>query len=838
MSATHLAYAVDAATPRVLVFGHPRSGKTFLLGALYQAGEKQPDVLGAEVEDLSLPPRLALIRDAVYYGTDYEQSQTELIHTPVRLLPQRGGAWAAGGPGVVELLDCDGVAATAVMAGADRLRDRTIKGTLASAIVRADVIVLVVSAGAGERALDRQFDEFLFLLQEVERRKQFRREVGGFPIALVLSQCDGLAEPGDTRGDWEARIDRRREYVTGKFEEYLRDADPEAGIQSPYLPFGTVDLSDYAVAVRWPELVAEDHPPDEPYKVADLFREVFAAAAAHRKRVARSDRRLKTTVWAVLSALWVLLASALLVGLFQPAAADPGLADRVRSYWEQDPPAAVRLADRNITRTKRMLAAFQADPGFFGLPEDLQGFVTGRLREVEDYQAYKAKLLAAPAPADARTLDDLARAETVLTADLALPAEYTWADTEAGRLRDKWLADVPLLRAAELGWYDWYQGLVSRAVGLTLTKSFDGDWRPRVGNLLADADKPPYDPATPVPESREVAQPRGGVVTYAVPREFDRVYQARREWDFARERLLHLRDLADALALTPDPGDPARRALFVPPPGPGVDAAPAVRLAALRREFPRPSALYPPLEGQAGRSYPEWELANFPEPGRSILAGRVREAFGNGVQHVRGLVRGRLPADSPEGWAKAAEGLGDRPFPQWGELLRLLAGLSDPSAPDPVAELRAFLAVKEFRVDLKGVEVAVPVELRVPPLVPAGPLAVTHTPRGGEPVTLTFRPAGEGTPQGPNTVFRFTPAGPSGFAYRPGDGLRAELPVRSGDQRFTLVWADGGTAAYQLDRLAREPKLVREGSPPEPATGVMLTPAAGSTLPRVPALLP
>jgi hypothetical protein len=840
MSTTHLAYTVDSTTPRVLVFGHPRSGKTFLLGALYQAGEKQGELLGAEVVDLSVPPRLALIRDAVYYGTDFVQSRAELIRTPIRLVPWRGGTWAAGRPGVVELLDCDGQAATAVMAGADRLRERKVGGTLAAALVRADVVVLVVSAGAGEKELGRQFDDLLFLLQEVHRRKEFRREVGGFPIALVLSRCDELARPGDTRADWEARIERRREYVVGKFEDYLQDADPAPGIQSPYLPFGRVDLTDYAVAVRRPKLADVDHPPDEPYRVAELFRDVFAAAYAHRRRVVGSDRRLRTTVWAVLCTLWVLVAGALIVGYFQPAAADPGLADRVRAYWERDPPAAVRLADRNIARTRRTLTAFQSDPGFYSLPEELRRFVAGRLREVEDYQAYKARLLAAPAPADARTLDDLARAERVLTADLALPPEYTWADTEAGRLRDKWLADVPLIRAAELAWYDWYQGLVSRAVGLSLTRSFDGDWRPRVGNLLADAGKPPFDPNAPLPGSAEVPQPRGGAVPYRVPHEFDRVYQARREWEFARGRLIHLRDLADALALTHDAGPAGRGALLLPPPGPGVDPVtlPGDRLAALRREFPRPSASYPPLEGTTGTAYPEWELSNFPEPGRSVLAARARESLGNGFQQVRGLVRGRLPADTPEGWAKAAAGLADRPFPQWGELLRVLARLTDPAAPDPVAELRGFLAAKEFPIAPKGFEVAIPAELRVPPVVPAGPLTLTHTPGGGGPVTLTFRPAGDGTPQGPNSVYRFTPDGPTSFTYRPGDGLRADLPVRSGEQRFTLVWDEGGPAAYQVARLTREPKLAREGAPPEPATGVVLSPAAGSGLPRVPVLLP
>ena len=32
---------------------------------------------------------------------------------------------------------------------------------------------------------------------------------------------------------------------------------------------------------------------------------------------------------------------------------------------------------------------------------------------------------------------------------------------------------------------------------------------------------------------------------------------------------------------------------------------------------------------------------------------------------------------------------------------------------------------------------------------------------------------------------------PGAIAFKPGNSLRFELPVRSGDQRFTLVWDDG-----------------------------------------------
>jgi hypothetical protein len=154
-----------------------------------------------------------------------------------------------------------------------------------------------------------------------------------------------------------------------------------------------------------------------------------------------------------------------------------------------------------------------------------------------------------------------------------------------------------------------------------------------------------------------------------------------------------------------------------------------------------------------------------------------------------------------------------------------------------VAELAGFLRTDRFAIDLRGLDLAIPLALRVPPLVPTGPAVVTVTPRDGSPpVTRTYRPSGDGMQQGLVVVHRFT--GDAPFTYRPGEGLRVEVPVRSGDQRYTLVWEAGGTRTFQFALFGREPWLVRDGAPPEPATGVALIPAPGSTLPQVPVLLP
>jgi hypothetical protein len=817
-------------SPSVLLFGPPGTGKTSLLGALLQASLTQSEALGAMVEDPS--GRLATIHDHVYGEGGLELTHTELVTYTLRLSPTTEEPV----PPEVVLMDCDGKAALTVLKHPGAIAGGEVKGTVARAVVQSDAIALLVDASADDGELLAAFQDFTRFLDAIEEERSFAHEVGGFPVFLVLTQCDRLAVRSDDTARWEARVAARKKYVLTRFAEYLEDADPKAGVPSPYLPFGSVDLDVFAVALRRPVLADLPDPPDEPYGVAGLFRACFAAARAHRERAAASDRRLTWTLRSVGATVAVMLLGLVAVLFFHPTPGDPGLASRVELYRRQEPAeAAVRLAEKNTPREKRALSAFRNDPGFAFLPDELQDFVTGRLRELEDYRAYRQKLSAAMTPAETRSLEELARVEQQLTGELALPPEYAWGETEAGRLRDKWLTDVRLIREAEARWHDWFRELIRRATLLAVTSSFAGEWRADGAALLADAERPPFKLSDPIPGSPAVAQPRGEPVEYRVPYEFDRVYQARQDWGFGRDRLTNLRDLADALGLTGGPNRP-EPVLDLPEPGPGVESntLAGVRWAALRRQFP----------GQPD-AYPEWDLRNFPEPGRTELARRVQRSFANGVGHAQRLIVSRMgpnPAakDNSAGWREVAAFLGEPVFREWGRLLHLLARLSDPRAADPVAELAAFLRTDRFEFDLKGFELAIPMDLRERKVVPDGPLKITLTPRGGPPVVREFAhpPTDEGTRQGSVWVYRFTPPTNSKLLYRPGDGLTAELPVRVGGQSLRLAWEAGGTETFQFGRLTREPRLVRPGSPTERAEGVRLTPAEGSVVPRVPVLLP
>ena len=218
--------------------------------------------------------------------------------------------------------------------------------------------------------------------------------------------------------------------------------------------------------------------------------------------------------------------------------------------------------------------------------------------------------------------------------------------------------------------------------------AFDANWLADIARLSDEADRPPFPLTDDLPTSYAVSQPRGERVTYFVPYEFDEVYHVRRGLQQTRDRLAHLRDLADALGATTAPNRPVP-VLVLPEPN-GVDSAglAATRWAALREAYP----------GQP-EDYPDWEVPNFPDPARTELAARLQKSFAAGVRHVHKLMKLQ---DTKEGWKAMAAALSEPVYREWGRLLHLLARLQNPAAPNPVTELTGFLSdldTKVFELD-------------------------------------------------------------------------------------------------------------------------------------------
>jgi len=834
----------DPNTPQVVLFGLPRSGKSALLEALERGRGGRRTRLALNLTGAHLDPwgvgANANPAPAEQTGNLTDTDDTELTSWLVTLERRDGDDY----PLTAVVHDCSGDAALHLLDNPEVITTPGARAPVARAIARADAIALLVDASSDEEQLQFAFEEFDTFLTLVSQSKATAREVGGFPVVLVLTHADKLAMPGDTVETWERRLEKRAEKAVQQFDKFLRVADEETDIPSPFLPFGKIDLSVETVAIRFPKLASNKNlpgvadPAGKPYRVAELFRSCFRLAHAHRKRVTASNRRLLWTVRLSLSLVGLLFLAVLGMVAFPPRAADPGLAARVISYQLNEPEAAVRLAFPYLTRNKQTLTAFREDPGFSRLPEELRTFVLGRLREIEDYEAYRTRLAATTAPGDTRSLEELAHVEQTLQNDLRLPAEYAWGQTQAAALRQKWLADVVAIRKAEQRYLDRYREFLRRGVVLMLQPSLGNNWRAEVNDLVAEAGLPPDVLSDPLAGSPAIDHPRGQAVTNRVPFEFERIYGARKEWEATRDRLLRLRDLGDALGLTAGPDRPDA-VLVLPEPGPGVNSMtlPASRWAALLRSSPFPL--------HDGTEFRDWEIRNFPDPIRSVLADRIDHCFRTGVRHVHALIREKMgpdpqQKDTPTGWRSLVPELSNAasPFPDWGKFLHLLARLRDPAAANPVAQLQTFLSRDRFPLEAKGFDLVIPPDLSLERVSLAGPLVITLVSSDGQPVTRSFKPVGPAVRVGSGLSYRLMAESEAPLTYRPGDDLKAEIPLRAGNRELRLVWESGKSRVYQFDRLRREPRVLRQDGGTEPASGVILTPTAGSDWPVVPELLP
>lgn len=839
--------AAPGSVPRIVLFGHPGSGKSSLLGALLQASDVQPDLLEAEIVDPG--SRLEQLRDANYGTARIDPVRTPIVTHRIRVQPLPTEGEALPGALPIEIVDCDGAAANALLKHPDNpLTDLGIRsGSLVQAVVQADVLILALSADDTAAEQSRAFEDFLLFLERLHGRKTFAREVGGFPIVLVLTQCDRLARHGDTRPRWEHRVAQKRDELTQRLAEYLQDEHPNAGGHSPYLPFGSVEVKGYAVAIHRPRLADDPTPPDEPHGVAELFRDCFAAATQQRHRAATSDRRLSWTVRGAVSALAAMLLGVLTILAFQPPAANT-LADRIRDYRDRTEPAPeVRLAAKTIGQTELLLNNFRSNPAYADLPDELRAFVEKRLEEVSDYRKLRA-VLNDPGPmipAEVRTKTQLDAVRSRLRG-IAIRPE--WSRTEAADQRAKWLDDLALIEKTVQGWHDWYWLQAGAADSLARTNSFDAKWLADITHLQARTEQPlvrdivPGAPDRgairhdqPVPGAKPLLGPRDRPVTFGSTSWFEQSSLARDQWQAARDRLLDLRNLADALALSPlDPTRPIHGSLFIPA---STTTPPTERIDRLKKTL-----------GPDFQIARRWNLDNFDElTTRKALQARVEESQANAERVVRNELRTKLDALAGPGksdvqrWRELGSSIeADPRMRAWGQLLHWLFRLEDPTAADPILDLAEFLKRDQFELTLTRFELRIPIgyQPRGKPVVPMGALTIAIGPAGTPP--HRFKAVSQ-TNTSVWITYQFAIEGNGKVVFRPGDAVRIGVAADVGDGApAELVWAAAAPSAFEFDLLRSppEPKLVQAGFEPRAAPGVKLVPLPGYSIPRLPSLLP
>jgi hypothetical protein len=823
---------------RVVLFGMPDAGKSSLLGALAQTAQAQERALGGRLTD---PGRgLGELQHRLYDEKPRETLE-EIVPYPVRYEPFDGQRPDPERRSDVVLFDCDGRAANDLLSRRRWQADGAPAGKLAAAVADADTLILVVDAGASPAQVDADLGEFVRFLRLFRRERGEQSEVGGLPVFLVLSKCDLLARPDDTPAAWAERVEARKAEVGRRFRDFLDEDDTD---DEEAVPFGDLELVLAATAVKRPALAGALAQPREPWGVAELFHQAFAAAKSFRARRRRAERRLFwTVVWSgALVAGLVLFAAGLL--LRQSANPTVALSSAVESYRAREGlTPSVRLTEP-LQRKIGELSDLVNDPDFPKLSAEQQQYLKSRLAELEVYRDYKDKLLRLRPPAEARSVEELADLERRLREDLAPPPQYQqeWRQTEAVLLRDKWLDDIKALRRAATEVRDWYEQLIQKGNRLLLFADRTaenaplpwGQWQEQAEALLREAERMPFRRGEKLRESRDL--PTAPAVTYATVLVFPSVESARAQWEKVRQRLERLRDLSQALGLGGDTGRPAALKLPEPPRFTAEQARDV--LQTLKQAYPR---------------YAEWNVDDLPDAAAPEVRQAARTSYQRAIQAGREVVKRHYLQQYPDGketherWLAIAGWLPTAPeLRDWRELANVLLRLSDPGAEDPVTALAAFLRRDRFELELRDLRLSIPDDLKDQRFQPRSPLVVYV--RDAERVDhkLTFRSEAEPVHDARRriTTYSFTVEGPSAVSARPGDLVWADVGLRDaggGEWQFSW-WANGGRSAlYQSDHLALPPRLHRPSQPIESgdlAAGVTLTPVPDRGLPRVPDLLP
>ncbi|MBY0230371.1 MAG: hypothetical protein K2W96_13895 [Gemmataceae bacterium] len=762
---------------RLVLFGLPAAGKTSLLGALGQAAESQEHLLGGKLADES--GGLREMRRQLY-ETAGKRTPEEVVPYPVRYEP------AGGRPADAVIMDCDGRVASELMAK-ERIAGTAPGVTLAGEVADADALLLVTDASAPPAQLEKDFHEFDRFLDEMEKARGERTEVGGLPVFLVLTKCDLLARAEDSAADWMDRIEQRKADADAKFRAFMarRQATKEG---SPAPGFGRLDLRVWATAVKRPALLGTAPKPREPYGVAELFRQALGGASAYRASAERSDRALHWLVGlgAVL-VLGVLVLAAASLFLAQGAAANDLIAEAERlRFGDKDTPAErLRGTVEEVRRRLGKFAAVREAQGFDTLPDVLRGFVRERHSELSRYVAWYEKVLEVKSPAFERSDEGLEKIRERLRTELA-PPEEAWEGTPAARRRQDHLETADAVRAAVRTARNWHLDSSDQAGKLLAFadhRSKDGldfaGWAVEAEKLLDPARKPPFSPEDELPGAPGLTW--GGTVL-----RFDSVAQAQSAWAADREQMSRAFDAAAALGLVP-----GRMGLLVFP-----------RTFALKSSKERLDALKAAL--------PDFEkrLASkeMPEAARSALGRAARAQYENLLVPARGEVlanlrRGGLGREETPGrWDEVRKWIA-RPveLAAWRELAMALLRLEKEKPADPVEALAEFLERKSFTIKARTLVLELPNALK--PVADAT-LAVFHDGKRA----LAYKQAGAGAKGEGGRTVRYTFRLDEGveIAYRPGDALRAELPLSGGK---AMVWNDSRSLVWQFEKLSRLPNV-------------------------------
>lgn len=506
---------------KLTLLGMPGAGKSALLGALVQAAQTQADKFDSHLARAD--EGIVQLQQSLY--------QNKIEPTPKEVEPHFIVLDSAQGQRKIEISDGGGEASEALLQDAQALDG---KRPLAQELAKSDGVVLVVDASAPPPALEDAFKRCVDFLKRFRAQRGRRHDVAGLPVFLVLAKCDLLAKKTDTHALWVQRVDEGRKKIEQRFRAALA-AEKDLG-------FGALDLSVWTAAVRKPAVTDRPGKPQEPFGVAELFRQAIRSAGAFRDKVEKSSRLLSSVLIGLLAVVFLL---AIVVGAFlltRPSAEIAQFESRVN---ETLPTQRERLAEPLDERLKK-LTDLKENATFAKLPDKMRKDVEDAIAEIQEYQAQnKAFLERIADPRFATRDEELAKIEKELDA-FELPKKYAkdWAETKLARRAQQYREEIRRLRDAVADEEKWTQEQVKEGDklkakgGLAIARSLTPEERTAWFAQVKD-----YLERDPRHKRTDRVSPTAAL-TFQSVYQFNRVERARKEWDRTKDALRNLRNLA------------------------------------------------------------------------------------------------------------------------------------------------------------------------------------------------------------------------------------------------------------------------------------------------------
>ncbi|GIW82141.1 MAG: hypothetical protein KatS3mg105_3948 [Gemmatales bacterium] len=417
---------------RIVLFGPPQAGKTSLLAALALVADTQSQALAGRFH--ALDDDLLELKHRLANGTLLETSD-EIV--PYHVVFQPHSSMRAG----VVLFDCDGRAANELLRQKRQLDGRD-NGALGKAILGADAVILAVDASAGPHQIESEFREFDQFLKCFEHSRGKQIAVGGLPVFLVLTKCDLLARPGDSRAAWLDRIEECKSRVGKRFNEFLQHSSARG------VPFGSIRLQLWATAIKRPALAEQASDTREPYGVAELFQQCFASAERFRRRARIAGRRLLVTAAGSFLFIAALAGLAVALLLSRPAPTTTKLEQDIRRFKLHEEELSPRARNQRPLDKLSQLRAFAEHKDFPNIHDEYRDYIRDRIKELEAYRIFADKLNQVPDPAEARTERELDAIRQKLDA-ITPPSEYAelWSQSQAMEFKQTMLKEIEAMKS-------------------------------------------------------------------------------------------------------------------------------------------------------------------------------------------------------------------------------------------------------------------------------------------------------------------------------------------------------------------------------------------------------